>query len=128
MTVGEVLRRVQELRPGCKVADETRRRWLCEEDALLRKRYFEKSGADRYAAAGADLAWDGETLPDDAVLLAPVPYDTLYPHGLCARIDAALGEVDRYAGEQAQYNSILSELAVWLRQETPPRCRTQWHW
>ena len=45
MTVREALDRAAELRPGCKLSDETRRRWLCEEDAMLRKLYFEKSGA-----------------------------------------------------------------------------------
>ena len=128
MTVELALARARELRPGCKISDETCRRWLCEEDALLRQQLFEKSGADEYAAAGADLAWSGETLPDDTVLLVPVPFDALYPHVLCARIDAALGETDRYAGEQAQCNGLLSELAVWLRQKHPPRCRAQWRW
>ena len=128
MTVEQALARARELRPGCKISDETCRRWLCEEDALLRQQLFEKSGADEYAAAGADLAWSGETLPDDTVLLVPVPFDALYPHVLCARIDAALGETDRYAGEQAQCSSLLSELAVWLRQKHPPRCRAQWRW
>lgn len=128
MTVEQALARARELRPGCKISDETCRRWLCEEDALLRQQLFEKSGADEYAAAGADLAWSGETLPDDTVLLVPVPFDALYPHVLCARIDAALGEPDRYAGEQAQCSGLLSELAVWLRQKHPPRCRAQWRW
>ena len=128
MTVEQALARARELRPGCKISDETCRRWLCEEDALLRQQLFEKSGADEYAAAGADLAWSGEKLPDDTVLLVPVPFDALYPHVLCARIDAALGETDRYAGEQAQCNGLLSELAVWLRQKHPPRCRAQWRW
>ena len=128
MTVEQALARARELRPGCKISDETCRRWLCEEDALLRQQLFEKSGADEYAAAGADLAWSGEALPDDTVLLVPVPFDALYPHVLCARIDAALGETDRYAGEQAQCNGRLSELAVWLRQKHPPRCRAQWRW
>lgn len=128
MTVEQALARARELRPGCKISDETCRRWLCEEDALLRQQLFEKSGADEYAAAGADLAWSGEALPDDTVLLVPVPFDALYPHVLCARIDAALGEIDRYAGEQAQCNGLLSELAVWLRQKHPPRCRAQWRW
>ena len=105
MTVEQALARARELRPGCK-----------------------KSGADEYAAAGADLAWSGEKLPDDTVLLVPVPFDALYPHVLCARIDAALGETDRYAGEQAQCSGLLSELAVWLRQKHPPRCRAQWRW
>ena len=121
MTVEQALARARELRPGCKISDETCRRWLCEEDALLRQQLFEKSGADEYAAAGADLAWSGEALPDDTVLLVPVPFDALYPHVLCARIDAALGETDRYAGEQAQYNSLVAELAVWLRRSCPPR-------
>lgn len=128
MTVEQALARARELRPGCKISDETCRRWLCEEDALLRQQLFEKSGADEYAAAGADLAWSGEALPDDTVLLVPVPFDALYPQVLCARIDAALGETDRYAGEQAQCNGLLSELAVWLRQKHPPRCRAQWRW
>ena len=128
MTVEQALAHARELRPGCKISDETCRRWLCEEDALLRQQLFEKSGADEYAAAGADLAWSGEALPDDTVLLVPVPFDALYPHVLCARIDAALGETDRYAGEQAQCNGLLSELAVWLRQKHPPRCRAQWRW
>ena len=128
MTVEQALARARELRPGCKISDETCRRWLCEEDALLRQQLFEKSGADEYAAAGADLAWSGEALPDDTVLLVPVPFDALYPHVLCARIDAALGETDRYAGEQAQYNALYAELAVWLRQNYPPRSRAQWRW
>lgn len=128
MTVEQALVRARELRPGCKISDETCRRWLCEEDALLRQQLFEKSGADEYAAAGADLAWSGEALPDDTVLLVPVPFDALYPHILCARIDAALGETDRYTGEQAQCSGLLSELAIWLRQKHPPRCRAQWRW
>lgn len=128
MTVEQALARARELRPGCKISDETCRRWLCEEDALLRQQLFEKSGADEYAAAGADLAWSVEALPDDTVLLVPVPFDALYPHVLCARIDAALGETDRYAGEQARCSGLLSELAVWLRQKHPPRCRAQWRW
>ena len=128
MTVREALDRAAELRPGCKLSDETRRRWLCEEDAMLRKLYFEKSGAAGYEKVGADAAWSGSTLPDRTELLVPVPYDTLYPHFLCARIDAALGVTDRYAGEQAQYNALYAELAVWLRQNYPPRSRAQWRW
>ena len=34
-------------------------------------------------------------------------------------MDAALGETDRYAGEQAQYNALYAGLAVWLRQKLP---------
>ena len=55
-------------------------------------------------------------------------YKRQYPHYLCAMTDAALGETDRYAGEQAQYNGILAELAAWLRRTYPPRACTRWQW
>ena len=56
------------------------------------------------------------------------PFDSLYPHYLCAMTDAALGENDRYAGEQAQYNSILAELAAWLRRKNLPTRGCSWRW
>ncbi len=50
------------------------------------------------------------------VLLVPVPFDALYPHVTCApSMDAALGETDRYAGEQARCNGLLSRAE-------PPGC------
>ena len=128
MTVEQALTRARELRPGCKISDETCRRWLCEEDALLRQQLFEKSGADEYAAAGADLAWSGEALPDDTVLLVPVPFDALYPHVLCARIDAALGETDRYANEMQLANENQQEFAAWCRHTYLPRMATKWRY
>ena len=127
MTVGQALERAEELRPGCKVDSCTRQRWLCEEDgdaagpAVLQLR-----DAGR---AGADLAWPAEGGLDDAVeLLVPVPFDALYPHYLCAKLDAALGETERYAGEQARYNSILAELSAWLRRRAKPKRGAQWRW
>ncbi len=68
------------------------------------------------------------TVPTPPVVETPPPFDALYPHLLCAQMDAALGETDRYAGEQAQYNALYAELAVWLRQNYPPRSRAQWRW
>ena len=120
MTVGEALARAEELRPGIPVERETRQRWLKE-------KFFKNCPAGSYDAVGADRQWN-EGLRDEAILLVPEPFDALYPHYLCGRIDAALGENDRYAGEQVQYNSILAELAAWLRRTYPPRPGTQWHW
>ena len=121
MTVGQALERAEELRPGCKVDSCTRQRWLCEEDGMLRALLF--SGCGLRAGVGADLAWPAEGGLDDAVeLLVPVPFDALYPHYLCAKLDAALGETERYAGEQARYNSILAELSAWLRRRANDHC------
>ena len=94
---------------------------------MLRERFFKASDTDAFDTVGADRAWD-DGLQDEDVLLAPAPFDSLYPHYLCAMTDAALGETDRYAGEQAQYNGILAELAAWLRRTYPPRACTRWQW
>lgn len=127
MTVGQALERAEELRPGSRIAPATRQAWLREADAMLRQRFFKNSITDAYDAVGADLAWNNG-LQDEDVLLAPAPFDALYPHYLCAMTDAALGETDRYAGEQAQYNGLLAELAAWLRRSYPPKTGVQWRW
>ena len=127
MTVGQALERAEELRPGSRVSVHTRQEWLREADGMLRERFFKASDTDAFDTVGADRAWD-DGLQDEDVLLAPAPFDALYPHYLCAMTDAALGETDRYAGEQAQYNGILAELAAWLRRTYPPRACTRWQW
>ena len=96
MTVGQALERAEELRPGSRIALSTRQAWLREADAMLRERFFKHSITDAYDDVGADLAWD-DSLQDEDVLLAPAPFDAMYPHYLCAMTDAALGETDRYA-------------------------------
>lgn len=127
MTVGEALARAEELRPGCQITARTRQRWLVELDGMLREKFFKNCPAGSYDAVGADRAGN-DKLAEDAELLAPAPFDALYPHYLCARIDAALGETARYAGEQSQYNALAIELAVWLRQQYPPRAGARWRW
>lgn len=119
------MERAEELRPGCRIAARTRQRWLYELDGMLREKFFRPGGAER--EEGADLAWE-DGLQDETVLLAPAPFDALYPHYLCAMIDAAMGEADRYAGEQAQYNSLVAELAAWLRRENRPARGCRWRW
>ncbi len=51
-------------------------------------------------------------------LLAPVPFDTSTRIS-SARRSMPPGGTDRYVGEQAQYNALYAELAVWLRQKLP---------
>ena len=127
MTVGQALERAEELRPGSRIPQSTRQVWLREVDAMLRTRFFAGSAAQTDADAGADRAWQ-DGLQDEDVLLVPPPFDALYPHYLCAMTDAALGETDRYAGEQAQYNGLVAELAVWLRRSCLPRRGSGWKW
>ena len=112
------MERAEQLRPNCRIETETRLQWLREADALLRTKLFDRAAAGAFDAVGADRPWE-QPVQDDQTLLAPPPF---------AQMDAALGETDRYAGEQAQYNALYAELAVWLRQNYPPRSRAQWRW
>lgn len=128
MTAGEAIERAGELRPGSRIAEITSKRWLREVDGMLRQRFFALSDTSERDEAGADVLWADDTLSDSAQLLVPAPFDSLYPHYLCAMTDAALGESERYANEQAQYNAILSELAAWLRRTYAPRASTRWRW
>ena len=127
MTVGEALERAETLRPSCRIDSKTRVQWLREADAMLRTKLFDHSATGDFDAVGADRPWD-EPMQDEQPLLVPPPFDALYPHLLCAQMDAALGETDRYTGEQAQYNALCAELAVWLRQTYPSRKRVHWRW
>ena len=128
MNVGQAIACAEEVRPGSRISLETKYRWLREADGMMRQRIFrQSSAAARFEQVGADRA-EADVLQDELELLAPAPFDAMYPHDLCAMTDAALGETDRYAGEQAQYNTILAELAAWLRREYPPRPGAQWRW
>ena len=117
----------EELPARQRVSVHTRQEWLREADGMLRERFFKASDTDAFDTVGADRAWD-DGLQDEDVLLAPAPFDALYPHYLCAMTDAALGETDRYAGEQAQYNGILAELAACCAGLIRRGPCTRWQW
>lgn len=123
MTAGEAMEQARAMRPGCEVNEERLRDWLRRQDGEIRARIIEPGGAAAdFAEAGADrLGADG--LADGAALLVPFPFDGMYPHYLCAMIDAALGENDRYAGAMTRCNAILGEFAAWLRRSCPPPVR-----
>lgn len=120
------MERASALRPGGAVSEETLQAWLRELDSTVRAQLFGPGSGAGFPSAGADLAWDGG-LDDGAELLIPAPFDRLYPHYLCAMIDGALGEIDRYSGEMTQYNTILAEFSLWLRRARTPRpVRVKW--
>lgn len=120
------MERAAALRPGDAIADSTKHAWLRELDGTLRAQLFGPGSGAGFQSAGADLAWNGG-LDDGVELLVPAPFDRLYPHYLCAMIDGALGEIDRYSGEMSQYNSMLAEFTLWLRRRRPPRpARVKW--
>lgn len=123
MTAGEAVAQARALRPGCGIAEDRMKEWLRRQDGEIRARMIEPGAVEGYETAGADLLWEEGGLADSAELLAPFPFDGMYPHYLCAMADAALGENERYAGAMARCNAVLGEFAVWLRQNHQPPAR-----
>ncbi len=127
MTAGEAIAQARALRPGCGIAEDRMKEWLRRQDGEIRARMIEPGAVEGYETAGADLLWEEGGLADSAELLAPFPFDGMYPHYLCAMADAALGENERYAGAMARCNAVLGEFAVWLRQNhRPPARQVTW--
>ena len=126
MTVEQAIRAADGMRPNNPYEPQAKYRWLRECDALIRAQAVAKSGTGDYEGVGADYA--GEEMDELTELLVPAPYDGLYPHWLCGQMDAALGEAGRAANELAQYNSLLSAFAVWLRQTYMPARQTKIRW
>ena len=123
MTAGEAIAQARALRPGCGIAEDRMKEWLRRQDGEIRARMIEPGAVEGYETAGADLLWEEGGLADSAELLAPFPFDGMYPHYLCAMADAALGQNERYAGAMARCNAVLGEFAVWLRQNHQPPAR-----
>ena len=123
MTAGEAIAQARALRPGCGIAEDRMKDWLRRQDGEIRARMIEPGAVEGYETAGADLLWEEGGLADSAELLAPFPFDGMYPHYLCAMVDAALGENERYAGEMTRCNALLGEFAAWLRRNHRPPAR-----
>lgn len=88
---------------------------------------------DEEAVVPADMdeakAFVQYALPDDeeTALIALPPYDGLYWKHLCAMIDYANGEYDKYAASQAVANKAYQDYAKWYIR-THPYQRSEWRW
>jgi hypothetical protein len=81
-----------------------------------------------YDEKGADIAtWDSG-MDDEVELILPEPYDEAYVHDLCAQIDLALGESDRYMNEAQQYNNEVQQFAAAMRRKHKPKAKPQFRY
>ena len=120
MTAGKAIEIADKLRQNNGFDRELKILWLRQADAGLRKSVVEKSDTTDFDAVGADVLYDRdiELLRQDAELMLPEPYDDYYPHYLCAQIDLALGETDRYANEMQMANTDTRQRKSNIRTET----------
>lgn len=127
MTAEMAIETADQMRPGNQFPVQLKYRWLRNADGLLREMVIDRAETDRFDQLGADRAGEAEPL-DEVVLLAPPPFDGMYPHYLAAQIDGALGEADRAANELSQYNALSTAFAAWMRRKYPPKKQTRFSW
>ena len=127
MTAGKAIETADALRPNNSFDRELKILWLRQSDAALRRAVVSRSDTTDFDDVGADVLYDPEQelLRQDAQLLAPEPYDDYY---LCAQMDAALGETERYANEMQLANTAQQGFAVWCRQHYLPKMATKWRY
>lgn len=130
MTVEKAITTADAMRPNNSFDRELKILWLRQSDAALRRAVVSRSDTTDFEDVGADVLYDPEQelLRQDAQLLAPEPYDDYYPHYLCAQMDSALGETERYANEMQLANTAQQGFAVWCRQHYLPRMATKWRY
>lgn len=108
MTVGYLLERLREVRAvpydAAAVYDELSR--------------VESMISEEVQGCGTVLLRSGRD--DSRELLVHPPYDGMYLHYLCAKIDQAVQEYDSANTEMTVFSGLYSEYAKWYRREHIP--------
>ena len=58
-----------------------------------------------------EYTWERDA---DSEVLVSFPHDNIYDHWLCAQIDQANGEYDKYNNDMEMFNSCLDEFSAWF--------------
>lgn len=111
MTLTELFNYVDEIKPNA-FSNETKTVWLNEIEGKVQTEVFLRPIAECIA-----YVWN-----DDATetLLVRPPHSKLYGEYICARIDYANGEYDKYANSMQMFNEFWSEFMRWYAQNYRP--------
>lgn len=99
-----VLRYVDDIKPN-RFTDDTKVQWLNEVEGYIQTEVMMLALADV-------VQYDPEAHMHTELLVKP-PHDKLYALYLCAMIDFANGEYDKYANTMQLYNEFLGEYIGW---------------
>lgn len=107
MTIAEVIDNVKRIKLGSILDDG---RIIADinraEEMVLREVVSGREGEETYTESFG--GYDGQT-PQNKVLLAPAPYDTLYLDYCCAMIEKEQENGERYSNHMLAFNNALSE-------------------
>lgn len=107
MTLEDAIKICNELRPGNSFSDELKTRWLNELQGMINVQiHLEPLGV----MEGISYTW-----PDDkeSGLTIPLPYDRMYWLYLCAMVDFANGDYEKYKNTHDMFNEVLRDYRLW---------------
>ncbi len=111
MKLYEVLETVDEIKPNA-FSDAVKTRWLSEVEGKVQ--------AEVFLLAVEEIApYDYERDKEKELLVRP-PHDKLYEAYLCARIDLANGEYNKYQNTMLVFNAFYNELVKWYTERYRP--------
>lgn len=108
MTVKEVIRRTDEIRPDNAFSDEQKLNWVAELEGRLLTEVL-LLGPER--AEKEKIVFSEEGMERE--LTIPWPHDTVYVLWLMARVDEANGEYDRYQNAMQVFNGAWDGFVRW---------------
>lgn len=111
MTVGEVIRQTDQLKPNAFSLGQ-KAQWLADVEGQIWTEVLLQSAGD----------WDG-VMHSGRRLLLPGLWRRLYDAYLAAMIDLGNGEYTKYANSMNLYNGWLQEFAAWYAQSFRPADR-----
>ena len=112
MTLGQLIDDVKELKPGCAFTDKQLTSWVNEVEGMIQ--------TDVMLFAIDDIRpYDYDSCKDHELLVA-FPHSKLYKSYLCAMIDFANGEYDKYQNSMQMFNSHWNEFVKWFARNYRP--------
>lgn len=114
MRVSEAIIAADELRAGNKVPITTKRRWLkAFDDTVYADIVSKHEGAE-------NIATPADYTVEDCEMLIPDTHSEVYVWYLVSKIDAALGETERYNTSAERHNSLYNAFSRWYTREHTP--------
>ena len=111
MKLKNVLATVDEIKPNA-FSDAVKTRWLNEVEGKVQTEVF---------LLGSDEIIQYEFEKDkDTELLVRAPYEKIYDAYLCARIDLANGEYNKYQNTMLVFNAFYNEFVKWYTRTYHP--------
>lgn len=107
MTIKDAIAYADEVKPNA-FSTAVKVRWLAELEGRLAAEVFQFAALEI-----ANFAYTAEKDLETELLVAP-PYDDIYTLWLCAKIDEANGEYNKYQNTMQSYNEHYGSFVRWF--------------